>query len=168
MKKNGRETKFIALVKENQGGLYREAYSYLHNKEDAEDAVSNMIVKAYSNLERLEDVRKMRSWLYRILVNECKDMLRKRSRVQFADATEMESVQSETSFSQETGTDEPDLYECICRLEDPFREVTLLFYYEEFKVKEIATILGVAEGTVKSRLARDRQQLKEMIDRKDG
>lgn len=167
MKKSGRETKFIALVKENQGGLYREAYSYLHNKEDAEDAVSNMIVKAYSNLERLEDVRRMRSWLYRILVNECKDMLRKRSRVQFADTAEMESVPSETAFLKEAG-DEPDLYECICRLEAPFREVTLLFYYEEFKVKEIAAILGIAEGTVKSRLARARQQLKKMIGRKDG
>ena len=167
MKKNGRETKFIALVKENQGGLYREAYSYLHNTEDAEDAVSNMIVKAYANLERLEDVRKMRSWLYCILVNECKDMLRKRSRVQFADVTEMEFVQVETAFLQEIG-DEPDLYECICRLEAPFREVTLLFYYEGFKVKEIAAILGVADGTVKSRLSRARQQLKEMIDRKDG
>lgn len=167
MKKNGRETKFIALVKENQGGLYREAYSYLHNKEDAEDAVSNMIVKAYANLERLEDVRKMRSWLYCILVNECKDMLRKRSRVQFADVTEMEFVQAETAFLQEIG-DEPDLYECICRLEASFREVTLLFYYEGFKVKEIAAILGVADGTVKSRLSRARQQLKEMIDRKDG
>ena len=167
MKKSGHETKFIALVKENQSGLYREAYSYLHNKEDAEDAVSNMIVKAYSNLERLEDCRKMRSWLYRILVNECKDMLRKRSRVQFADTAEMEFLKEETTFSQEAGG-EPDLYECICRLEAPFREVTFLFYYEEFKVKEIAMILGIAEGTVKSRLARARQQLKKMIGRKDG
>ena len=53
-------------------------------------------------------------------------------------------------------------------MEAPFREVTLLFYYEGFKVKEIAAILGVADGTVKSRLSRARQQLKEMIDRKDG
>ena len=67
-------------MNQNKTGLYREAYSYLQNAADAEDAVSNTILKAYEKIETLKDIRKMKAWLYRILVNECKDMIKKRNK----------------------------------------------------------------------------------------
>lgn len=159
MKENKYDKIFVEVITNNKEGLYREAYSFLLNKEDAEDAVSSAILKAYSNLSKLQNIGKMRAWLFRILINECKDMWKKQRGIKYSDVpiAELESV--ETS---ETG----DLYEMVCELESQFKETALLYYFENFKIKEIAEILNIPEGTVKSRLARARIQLKELIKRK--
>lgn len=159
MKKSKYDKVFVEVITNNKEGLYREAYSFLLNKEDAEDAVSNAILKAYSNLSELQNIGKMRAWLFRILINECKDMLKKQSRIKYSD---MPITELESEETRETG----DLYEMVCGLESQFKEITLLFYFENFKVKEIAEILNIPEGTVKSRLARAREQLRELIKKK--
>ncbi|MDD6208696.1 MAG: sigma factor-like helix-turn-helix DNA-binding protein [Clostridiales bacterium] len=115
---------FVRLVSKYRSGMYRMSYSLLKNQADAEDAVSEAILKAYENLEQLKKPSKFKAWMMQIVVNTSKTML---------------------------------------ELKDEFREVLVLFYYDCFTVKEISRILGIPEGTVKSRLSRGRECMKKEI-----
>ena len=149
---------FIKTVSENKTAMFRLTYSIVLNREDAEDIVSEAVYKAYSHLDSLKNRKKMKAWLFQILVNESKNYLKKRNQI--------ELVEDISSLSQEQGEDETtyDLLEFVYKLTDNFREVVILYYFEEFRVKEIAKILSISEGTVKSRLSRARSQLKEVLE----
>ena len=99
----------------------------------------------------------MKAWLYRILVNECKDMIKKRNKWSY-----VEMSVSEIEYPNNNEEDS-DLFDVVCSLESPFKEISLLFYFENFKIKEIADILNLPDGTVKSRLARARKQIKKIM-----
>lgn len=146
---------FVNVVEEHKTALFRLAFSIVLNKEDAEDAVSDAILKAYSHLEDLKNIKKMKAWLFQILVNESKNCLKKRQKIEFSDVfVDRAPQEAETS----------DLFEFVCQLEERFREVIILYYFEGFRVKEIAKILEINEGTVKSRLSRARLKLKQYIE----
>lgn len=157
-KEQGLITLFIETVSENKTAMFRLAYSIVLNKEDAEDSVSETVYKAYSHLAELKNRKKIKSWLFQILVNESKNCLKKRNQIELVEDTSL--------FSQEGGESETtyDLLEFVYKLADNFREVVILYYFEEFRVKEIAKILSVSEGTVKSRLSRARVQLKGVLE----
>lgn len=146
------EANFIRLIQENKLGMYRLALSILHNETDAEDAVSETVLKAYEKLDKLKNIDKFKSWIMMILVNQSRTMLRKKNRIDL-----MEDMgQLEMSFENQTG----ELWSVVAELEEDFRNVVILFYYEDMTTKEIAKTLRVAEGTVKSRLSRAREKLK--------
>lgn len=149
---------FIETVSENKTAMFRLAYTMVFNIEDAEDIVSEAILKAYSHLSELKNKSKMKAWLFQILVNESKTYLKKRNR--------MELVEDSSLFleKEESNEKSQDLLEIVCQLKDSFREVVILYYFEEFPVKEIAKILNISEGTVKSRLSRARMELKKVLE----
>lgn len=148
---------FIETVDKNRTAMFRLAYSIVLNKEDAEDSVSECILKAYSHLADLKNIKKMKAWLFQILVNESKTCLRKKKRIELV-------ADSSVFLEKEQTTDSPyDLLEFVCQLEENFKEVIILYYFEDFRVKEIAKILDISEGTVKSRLFRAREELKRFL-----
>lgn len=146
---------FVKIVQEYKTAMFRLAFSIVLSKEDAEDVVSEAVLKAYSHLKDLRHVKKMKSWIFQIIVNESKNCLKKRNQMQFYEEMDYGSQQDEENS---------DLFEFVCQLEERFREVIILYYFEEFKVKEIARILGITEGTVKSRLSRARLKLKRYLE----
>lgn len=146
---------FIEVVKEYKTAMFRLAFSIVLNKEDAEDVVGEAVLKAYSHLKDLRYAKKMKAWIFQIIVNESKNCLKKRNQMQFYEEMDYGSQQVE-----ETN----DLFEFVCQLEECYREVIILYYFEGFKVKEIASILGITEGTVKSRLSRARLKLKRYLE----
>lgn len=149
---------FIETVDRNRTAMFRLAYSIVLNREDAEDVVSESILKAYSHLAGLKDAKKIKAWLFQIIANESKTCLRKRKRIELTEDPSLFSVKenkAETPY---------DLLEYVYQLGESFREVILLYYFEEFRVKEIAGILAISEGTVKSRLSRAREALKEALE----
>ena len=148
---------FMKCIVKNKIAMYRLAYSIVLNKEDAEDVVSETILKAYSHLAKLKNIQKMKSWIFQILVNEGRAYLKKKNRVWL--------VEDPVYFAkQENDRLLPyELLDFVYQLEDVYREVTILYYFEEFKVKEIAKILDISSGTVKSRLSRARVKLKKFI-----
>lgn len=153
---------FVKTIGENKTAMFRLAYSMVLNREDAEDIVSETIVKAYSHLDELKNIRKMKAWIFQILVNESKTYLKKRNRIDLIE---------DISIFEEKEKDEKenyDLLEFVCQLEDIFKEVIILYYFEEFRVKEIADILNISEGTVKSRLSRARVKLKGFLENNDN
>lgn len=152
IKEKLRQECFLSAVRENAGAFYRYAYSVLLNRQDAEDAVSEMILKAFEHLDDLRHIHKMRSWMFQILANICKTALSKR---RYFDASD-ENVQKEVCHEDYT-----QLWESIRKMDEKFREVVILYYFECLKTREIAQILDISEGTVKSRLSRARDKLKE-------
>ncbi|MDE5779637.1 MAG: RNA polymerase sigma factor [Lachnospiraceae bacterium] len=152
---------FIKTVSDNKTAMYRLAFSFVLSKQDAEDVISEAVLKAYSHLDELRNIRKMKSWLFRIIVNESKICLKKRNRMELVD---------DISEFEEVGRYEEkpyDLLEFVCLLDDNFKEVIMLYYFEEFRVKEIANILNISQGTVKSRLSRARLKLKRFLENSD-
>lgn len=146
---------FIQFIKENKNNMYRFAYSILRNETDAEDAVSEAIMKGYENIDKLRDRNKMKTWMMTILSNEAKKIYKKKSL--FIEEEFLANLEGENGKDYE-------LWDVVKCMPSSFSEIIILYYYEEFSTKEIACILRIAEGTVKSRLSRAREKLKELLE----
>lgn len=146
---------FSDLVCENMHGMYRLAYGILQNNADAEDAVGEAVLKAYKNLESLRQYNRAKAWLMQITANTAKTMYEKRKKV---------LVLEEPIPEQQVYQNSQDsLWDIIQELSENYRTVIILYYYEQLKIKEIATILKISEGTIKTRLLRAKQKLAKMI-----
>ncbi len=146
---------FAELIRQYQLEMYRLSFAMLKNEADAQDAVSETIVRAFERRNQLKDKEKLKPWLMKILVNVSKTLLKNRQRLVLLDDT----AQMDSPI-----TDSPDeLWELVMQLEEEFRAVVVLYYYQCFSTKEISWMMKVPEGTVKSRLARAREKLKVLI-----
>ena len=135
--------------------LFFVAKGVLKNDADAEDAVCNAIMKAYENFGQLKDIKAFKSWITRIVLNEAYMICRKNKNTQ-----SIEEVLQEPSY---TVRYYDETWEIVNSLEEEYKTVLILFYYNDFSIKEIAKTLDIATGTVKSRLNRGRQKVKELI-----
>lgn len=145
-----REAALIQLIQENKLQLYRIAYSYVKNEQDALDVVQEATYKAIVNQEKLKEEAYMKSWLIRILINCAVDVLRKRENV--AQAPE---VWVGASANQGMDTEAVmDLREAIQGLDETQKRLIHLKYFEDLKLEEIAGIMEMPLGTVKSQLHR--------------
>lgn len=144
------------LILENQKEMYVLAYSILKNQADAQDAVSECIVRAFENRTSLKKRTSARSWLMKILINVSRSAITKRQKVVlFADPEQ---------YEQEPETAEDHLWSVILELPENVRVVMVLYYYEGFSVREISTLLDIPEGTTKTRLSSGRKQLAKWIE----
>ncbi len=144
------------LILENQKEMYVLAYSILKNQADAQDAVSECIVRAFENRTSLRKRTSARSWLMKILINVSRSAIMKRQKVVlFADPEQ---------YEQEPETAEDHLWSVILELPENVRVVMVLYYYEGFSVREISTLLDIPEGTTKTRLSSGRKQLEKWIE----
>lgn len=148
------KNEFTDRVLAVEGRLYRVAYGMLRNEQDRNDAVQEAVIRAWQNLDRLRDEAIFETWLTRILINECYNLLRARKRV-----VPLEAV-SEPSAVQNGGA---ELRDAVLALSPDKRIVVILHYMEGYRTREIASILRLPEGTVKSRLKRARKDLKDML-----
>ncbi len=136
--------------------LMRVALSILRQSADAEDAVSTAMLTACQRAAQLSDPDKYTAWLMRILVRGCYDILRKRRR----ESPEGDPAAFDRPILM---TPETTVWDAILTLPEPYRSILILHYYEGFKAREIAGILGMPLGTVLVRLSRGRTQLKESL-----
>ena len=144
------------LILEYQKEMYVLAYSILKNQADAQDAVSECIVRAFENRTSLRKRTSARSWLMKILINVSRSAITKRQKVVlFADPEQ---------YEQEPETAEDHLWSVILELPENVRVVMVLYYYEGFSVREISTLLDIPEGTTKTRLSSGRKQLEKWIE----
>ncbi len=143
------------LIVEYRQMLFRIAYRILKNNADAEDAVSETTCKAFANFHKLKNVDKFKPWVIRILINESYVIAKKRKKYIPLDE-EMVVENNETEI-----VDNLFLSDAFMSLNQDFRLVAILFYYENMSIKEISSILKIPVGTVNSRLNRSRQKLKD-------
>lgn len=154
--KKGDKEAFGRLIEYNKVSMYRVALSMVKKKEDIEDAIQNSITKAYQEIIYLRKDEYFKTWLIRILINECKAILKSNSRIAHIEELkcEIETVQDFSNI---------EVTYAINSLEDELRIVTTLFYFEDIPQKAIARILDIPEGTVKSRLSRARSRLYDLL-----
>lgn len=159
--KAGKETidklNFINLIQDNKVSLYRLAKSILRNKQDIEDAISETILKAFENLNRLKSRDSFKPWIMRITANECYNILRKKKRIDLKEDMETLNLTYEDNSENE-------LMWTIDRLEEDYRTVLVLFYYEDMSMKDISNVLNISLGTVKSRLSRAKAKLRNLLE----
>lgn len=147
---------FIQLIDEYKTALYKVAKTYLKNEEDVADAIQDTILSAYEHIGELKTVSYFKTWLTRILINHCNDLLKQQRRF-------IETDWTEASHPAPAPEDDRAFYELLAELPEDMRLIFLLYYGEGFRTREIAQILDMNENTVKSRLQRGRKQLKEAI-----
>ena len=144
------------LILASEDTLYRVAKTLLRSDADCADAIQEAIVKAFSSLHTLRKDSYAKTWLVRIVINECYAIMRKEKRVvSIEDYTPEEMAESAEDYS--------DLYEAVSRLPKEQRLSVALYYMEGYSVKEIAELMETSESAVKSRLARARARLKQEL-----
>ena len=154
--KKGDKEAFLALIDENRLNLYRVARGILIDKEDIEDALQNTIIHSFQKLNSLKQDEYFRTWIIRILINECNEILRKNKRVMHLEDNTNTEIYSDSYENM-------DLTSAINSLSEELRLTTVLFYFEDMSLKDIAKILKIPEGTVRSRLTRARIKLREVM-----
>lgn len=147
---------FTDKVLELEQTLYHISKSLLHNETDCEDVVQEAILKAYKNRSSLKNLQYFKTWLVRITINECYNFLRKNKNT--ISYEELESVKESADESY------TDLYAAIKKLDTKKRLPIVLYYIEGYSLPEIAKILHIPTGTVKSRLAKGRKEIKEFLE----
>ena len=135
--------------------LYRIAWSQLRQQADREDAVQETIRRAWEKQESLRDERYMQTWVIRILLNVCRSQQRRAQRM--LPTEDVPIIQADTQQST-------PLLDALFTLEENFRLPLQLRYVEGYNVAEVARMLRLPEGTVKSRLSRGRDKLKALLN----
>ena len=155
--------KLIQYILENQDRFYRVAYSYTRHQEDALDAVQSAVCKALEAHENIKNADAIKTWFYKILINECLTVLKKRDKVVLTvDTVEQEEVYYEKGYEQEG-----DIEQELEKLEMDIQVIIKLRFFEEMSLKEISSITGFNLNTVKTKLYRGLKLLKENIQEAD-
>nr|WP_286674488.1 sigma-70 family RNA polymerase sigma factor [Clostridium sp. VAP41] len=152
----GDKQAFVQLITENKLSLYRVSKGILKNEEQVEDAIQNTILKAYENIERLKKHEYFKTWIIRILINECKIIIKKEKRVIYLEENNIKS-------DYEDKYKDMDLERALNVIDKDLRELIVLYYFDDTPQKEIAKILNINEVTVRTRLLRGRKKLYELL-----
>ncbi len=145
------------LILASQDSLYHVAKTLLYNNADCADAIQETIVKAFTKIHTLRDDAYAKTWLTRILINECYAIMRREKKIV---SLEQQPV-SDLAEEQHTYS---ELYLAVSRLPKEARLAVTLHYLEGYSVKEVAALMNITESAVKNRLLRARAKLREELD----
>lgn len=147
---------FTRAAREYTPLIYRVAFGYLRSDQDAEDVTQNVLLKLYRRTKGFDSEAHMKYWLVRVTVNEC-------SRA-FASPRYRElPLEEAAQLTVFDGPREGELFGTVMAMDRKYRAVLLLYYYADYSTAEIAHLLRVPAATVRTRLARAREQLKHIL-----
>lgn len=175
MSQKGDIDSFETLIKDYKKVAYNIALKYLRNKEDAEDVSQESLIKVFKNIGKFNMNSSFKTWMYRIVVNSCLDFKRRKKENTISVDQPLHSGHDEFYMELEDETASPEkvidrkltsemVMEAIEKLEDDFKSVIILRDINDFSYDEISKILTCNMGTVKSRISRGRQKLKEILE----
>ena len=145
---------FVASVKEMEHTLYRITCSQLPVEADREDAIQETLRRAWEKRASLRNECYLGTWIVRILLNVCHNIQKERKRmVPTADFPDREMP---------VYSDAVEFRDCLFQLEERERMPVVLYYIEGYTIQQVASILRIPQGTVKSRLDRGRRQLRDI------
>ncbi len=148
---------FTQNIIEAQSTLYNVAKSILGLDTDCEDAVQEAILRAYEKLDSLRQAEYFKTWIVRILINECYKIQKKRiNSLPYEEYFENAPAEEAENYSE--------LYIAIAKLPVKLRITIVLHYIEGYSIKEISQALKIPSGTVKSRLSKGRLMLKQDLE----
>ena len=160
--KRGEEKGFEEFVHRYGDRLYRSLYFTVKDEATARDLVQDTFLKVIKHIKNFNGDSKLYTWVYRIAINLMKDGFKKKRE----DLMEIEDLQTGKSHVESDvlrNFHHHQVTECIKEVPLIYRQVMVLFYFEEMKIREIAEVLEEKEGTIKSKLFRGKQALKEKL-----
>ena len=144
--------------------LYRISKVRLKNEDNIADAIQNTMLIAFKSIKRLKHVEYFKTWIIRILVNECNYIYRKNKKVEIS----YEDIQNDINISEFDKVDEKLDFDFICsKLDYKERMIIILYYKDRFTDKEIGKILNIKENTVKTKRTRIKLKIKKIIKKGD-
>ena len=153
--RKGDKEAFSKLIQEIKIKLYKTGMAILKNDDDVCDALQETLINAYTKITTLKNPEYFNTWIIRIMINNCYEIIRKNKRA----SKITEKIKQSIDNYYEIYCEQSDLENILKQLDEDLRLVTVLYYYDDLKVKEISKLLNIPEGTVKSRLSRARRIL---------
>ena len=162
--KKGNSEAFVTLIEQYKTQMYKTAKAILKNEEDVCDAIQEALVSAYKNIQTLKQEKYFKTWLIRITINKCYDIIEKNNSIN-------SKIEKTICFEEEEKTssieNKIDVNMALRAIDNDLRIVTILYYYDDISVKDISDILGIPAGTVKSKLSRAREKLYELLKQEE-
>ncbi|MGP4081199.1 sigma-70 family RNA polymerase sigma factor [Pseudalkalibacillus sp. R45] len=156
----GDEQAFESLIQQESDKLYRTAFLYVRNKEDALDLLQETVCKAYVAIDQLKNPEYFSTWLTKILMNTAYEFLNKKKRILLTGDAFFEAIANRSTSNVE---DHIDLVKAISGLKEDYQSVIILFYYQDRSIQDIAKIMDRPEGTIKTYLHRAKSDLNKAL-----
>lgn len=160
--KNNDAEAFILLMEKNKESMKRIAFAYLKREEDVADAIQDTILDAFEHIRELRKPEHFRTWLTRILLNNCTRIYRqyKTQSAYDLNAEAYEVITGQDAFSGIETESDLEFQDLLSHLPEESRVIFQLYFGEQYTISQIADLLKLNENTVKSRLHRGKEQLR--------
>lgn len=155
----GNKESFGILIKNNKEYLYKMAFLYVKDEQDALEVIHETVYRAFLNIEKLKKAKFFNTWITKILINVSIDFLKKKGKNEMLDeSTPIRKEKCEISTEEKL-----DLYNAIDLLNDNYKTVIIMMYFNDMKIKDISKVMETPENTVKTYLRRAKQALGEVL-----
>lgn len=164
--KKGDADAFITLIEENQNALKRIAFAWLKNEDDIADVIQDTILDAYEHIGQLHKAEYFKTWLVRILINNCTRVYRKNKHHEKFEVHAGECSETCCNDRDNVAAAHADLefFDLLRALPEDSRVIFQMYFGEQFTTAEIADLLHMKENTVKSRIRRGKMQLRRQAE----
>jgi len=171
---SGKVDLFAVIIEKYQGKLFAYLYRLIGNREEAEDLLQNVFIKAFENMQSYDVERKFSSWIYRIAHNEAVNHIKRKSLKRFISWEDITSTKDKlTSNKSEDGADNlwlrkeaiDEVDEAINKLPIKYKQVLILRYYSEKSYEEISEILQKPVNTVGTLINRAKKKMAEEMEK---
>ncbi|MBR5596696.1 MAG: sigma-70 family RNA polymerase sigma factor [Lachnospiraceae bacterium] len=147
---------FVTYAEKYMDAIYRIAYSWTKNSDDANDVTQDVLIQLYKTTKEFESDSHMKNWLMKVTVNRCKMIFRS----PWSKLEDIENYVETLGFEEETHL---DLFLAVMNLDKKYRVPLMLFYYEGYSTTEISSLLDIPEKTVSTRLFRAKGKLRDYL-----
>ena len=147
---------FVTYAEKYMDAIYRIAYSWTKNPDDANDVTQDVLIQLYKTTKEFESDSHMKNWLMKVTVNRCKMIFRS----PWSKLEDIENYVETLGFEEETHL---DLFLAVMNLDKKYRVPLMLFYYEGYSTTEISSLLDIPEKTVSTRLFRAKGKLRDYL-----
>lgn len=159
--KLGNKEAFTQIIIEMENELYKIARLRLKNEDDIDDAIQETMLKAFKSIKKLKNEEYFKTWIIKILINNCNNIYRKKKKKEILIEDYSKELKSETNKLEHVEK-KLDFYSIIKILDYEEKIILVLYYMENFTTKEISKIIKLNSNTVKSKLLRAKNKLKEV------
>lgn len=156
--KKGDVDAFSRLMKDNKAYIYKIAYKFMKNEQEALEIVQETSCKAFIKINTLKNEEFFKTWITKIVINECINAIKKNKKVEYLNSEK--NIHSEKIISLE---EKLDLYNAIDKLNEKYKTVIILKYFNDLTTKDISYVMGIPENTVKSHLRRAKNELNRLL-----
>ncbi|WP_368491016.1 sigma-70 family RNA polymerase sigma factor [Clostridium sp. BJN0013] len=163
--KKGDDTSFVELINSYKENLYKMAFIYVKNEQDALDIVSDTVYKAYMNINKLRESQYFSSWIIKILINLSINKLKSNKNIVYVDDYNLLDKDSNISEMEFNISKNIDLYNAMDNLSIKYKNLIILKYFQDMTIPQISKLLEYPEGTVKVYLRRALKKLKVELEK---